>query len=126
MPFTDAIAGPLNLMPSGVVGSMLKHVDFVASDVPGLTFLVYLAGAHVERYVAFGPTTGSSVNLTLLSYNGTCAVGVTIDTAAVPDPEVLVECLREGFEEVLGLGGTTIGSGCRSATVGAGPWYEER
>ena len=106
LPFTNAIAGPLNLMPSGVVGSMLKHVDFLASDVPGLTFLVYLAGARVEQYVAFGPTTGSSVNLTLLSYNGTCAIGVTIDTAAVPDPDVLVECIREGFEEVLGLGGT--------------------
>ena len=53
---------------------------------------------------AFGPTTGSSVNLTLLSYDGTCCVGVTIDTAAVPDPDVLVECLREGFEEVLCLG----------------------
>ena len=86
LPFTNAIAGPLNLMPSGVVGSMLKHVDFLASDVPGLTFLIYLAGARVEQYVAFGPTTGSSVNLTLLSYNGTCAIGVTIDTAAVPDP----------------------------------------
>ncbi len=105
LPFTNAIAGPLNLMPSGVVGSMLKHVDFLASDVPGLTFDVYLAGARVEQYVAFGPTTGSSVNLTLLSYNGTCAVGVTIDTGAVPDPHILVECVREGFEEVLCLGG---------------------
>ena len=75
LPLTNAIAGPLNLMPSGVVGSMLKHVDFLASDVPGLTFLVYLAGAEVERYSAFGPTTGSSVNLTLVSYNGTCCVG---------------------------------------------------
>jgi WS/DGAT/MGAT family acyltransferase len=103
LPLTNAIAGPLNLMPSGVVGSMLKHVDFLASDVPGLTFLVYLAGAEVERYSAFGPTTGSSVNLTLVSYNGTCCVGVTIDTAAVPDPDVLVDCLREGFEEVLCL-----------------------
>jgi len=105
LPFTNAIAGPLNLMPSGVVGSMLKHVDFLASDVPGLTFPVYLAGARVEQYVAFGPTTGSSVNLTLLSYDGTCAVGVTIDTAAVPDPHILVECVRDGFEEVLCLGG---------------------
>ncbi len=105
LPLTNAIAGPLNLMPSGVVGSMLKHVDFLASDVPGLTFRVYLAGAKVERYSAFGPTTGSSVNLTLVSYNGTCCVGVTIDTAAVPDPDVLIDCLREGFEDVLCLAG---------------------
>ena len=84
LPLTNAIAAPLNLMPPGVIGSMLKHVDFLASDVPGLAFRVYLAGARVERYSAFGPTTGSSVNLTLVSYNGTCCVGITIDTAAVP------------------------------------------
>ncbi len=105
LPLTEVIAGPLNLMPSGVIGSMLKHVDFLASDIPGLTFPVYLAGARVERYAAFGPTTGSSVNATLLSYDGKGCVGLNVDTAAVPDPEVLVECLREGFEEILGLGG---------------------
>jgi WS/DGAT/MGAT family acyltransferase len=105
LPYTDAIAASLNLLPPGVVGSILKHVDFVASDVPGFAFPVYLAGARVEGYAAFGPTAGSSVNLTLLSYAGTCCVGVTIDTAAVPDPEVLAGCLKEGFEEVLLLGG---------------------
>jgi len=103
--FTDAIAGTLNLFPAAVVGSMLKHVDFVASDVPGFTFPVYLGGALLERYMAFGPTIGSSLNLTLLSYNGACSVGVTIDTAAVPDHDVLLECLREGFDEVLELVG---------------------
>jgi WS/DGAT/MGAT family acyltransferase len=105
LPFTDAIAGSLNLMPSKLVGNMLKHVDFVASDVPGLTFPVYLAGARVERFVAFGPTIGSSVNLTLVSYVGTCSLGVTIDTAAVPDPDLFMECLDEGFEEILRLAG---------------------
>ncbi len=105
LPMTNTIAGVLNLMPRGTVGRMLKHVDFVASDVPGFTFPVHLAGARLERYVAFGPTIGSSANLTLLSYNGTCYVGITIDTAAVPDAVLLADCLREGFEEVLALGG---------------------
>ncbi len=105
LPLTDAIAGVLNFLPQGAVGSMLKHVDFLASDVTGFTFPVYLAGARLERYVAFGPTIGSSANLTLLSYDGTCGIGVAIDTAAVPDADVLVDCLREGFEEVLALGG---------------------
>lgn len=103
--YTNAIAGALNLLPRAVVGSMLKHVDFLASDVPGFAFPVYLAGAQMERYTPFGPTIGASVNLTLLSYDGTCYVGVTIDTAAIPDHDVLLECLREGFDEVLALGG---------------------
>jgi|SRR5271166_410306 len=103
--FANAIAGTLNLLPKWVVGSMFKHVDFVASDVPGFSTPMYLAGALLERYVAFGPTIGSSVNLTLLSYNGTCSVGIMVDTAAVPDHDTLVDCLREGFEEVLAVAG---------------------
>ena len=106
--FTNAIAGALNLLPQGVVGSMLKHVDFLASDVPGFPFPVYLGGARMERYTPFGPTIGASVNMTLLSYDGTCCVGVTLDTAAVPDHDVFISCLREGFEEVLALGGAHV------------------
>jgi diacylglycerol O-acyltransferase / wax synthase len=34
----------------------------------------------------------------------TCCIGINIDTAAVPDPDVLTACLREGFEEVLAIG----------------------
>ncbi len=105
LPLTDTIAAALNLLPRGAVSSMLKHIDFVASDVPGFAFPVYLGGSRMERYVAFGPTIGSAVNLTLLSYNGTCCVGITMDTAAAPDSDVLAECLLGGFEEVLALGG---------------------
>ena len=104
MAYTNAIAGTLNLLPPAAAASMLKHVDFVASNVPGFTAAVYLAGARVERYVAFGPTIGAALNVTLLSDRGRCYAGVTVDTAAVPDPDVLVECLREGFNEVLALG----------------------
>jgi hypothetical protein len=103
--FTGAIAATLNLLPRGVVGSMLKHVDFVASDIPGFAFPVHLAGARVEGYVAFPPTVGTAANFALLSYDGTCRVGIATDTAAVPDPDLLGDCAQEGFEEVLALGG---------------------
>ena len=103
---TQPIAMALNLLPPGVVGSMLKHVDFLASNVPGFPIPIYLSGARVLGYYPFGPTIGAAVNVTLLSYVDTCCIGVNCDTAAVPDVEVLVRCLREGFEEVLDLGGT--------------------
>jgi diacylglycerol O-acyltransferase / wax synthase len=105
LPLSDAIAGTLNLLPSGVVASMLKHIDFLASDVPGVGKSIYLAGAPVSGYYVFGPTTGSAVNVTLLSYGATCCIGFTVDTAAVPDPDSLMECFRQGFEEVLELAG---------------------
>ncbi len=101
VPRSNTIAGVLNLLPPSAVGSMLKHVDFLASNVPGIGFPLYLAGARMTSYVPFGPTLGAAVNITLLSYNGICEVGVTVDTAAVPDIEVFMACLAAGFEEVL-------------------------
>lgn len=105
VPRSNTIAGVLNLLPPSAVGSMLKHVDFLASNVPGISFPVYLAGARMTGYVPFGPTIGAAVNVTLLSYDGTCEIGVTVDTAAVPDIEMFMACLAKGFDEVLALGG---------------------
>ncbi len=104
IPYSNAIAGVLNLLPPCAIGGMLKHVDFLASNVPGIGFPVYLAGARMTRCVPFSPTLGAAVNVTLLSYDGTCCIGVTVDTAAVPDIGVFMACLAQGFEEVLALG----------------------
>jgi diacylglycerol O-acyltransferase / wax synthase len=101
--FTDAIAGGLNLLPTAVVGGMLKRVDFLASDVIGLPRTAWIAGAEVTAYCAFGPTMGCSANLTLLSYAGACHIGVNLDSNAVPDTGDFAECLREGFDEVVAL-----------------------
>ncbi|HEX6425194.1 MAG TPA: wax ester/triacylglycerol synthase domain-containing protein [Acidimicrobiales bacterium] len=105
LPHTDAIAGALNVLPPGVVGGILKHVDLVASNVPAFPWPVHLAGARVTGLFAWGPTIGSALNVTLLSYDGTCWIGINADTAAVPDPDVLTGCLHEGFDEVLALAG---------------------
>ena len=34
--------------------------------------------------------------IALLSHNGRCCIGINSDTAAVTEPELLVDCLREG------------------------------
>jgi hypothetical protein len=52
---------------------------------------------------AFGPTIGSAVNVTLLTYCDTCALGIDVDTGAIPDFEEFYDCLVEGFDEVLAL-----------------------
>ena len=101
---TETIAGALNMLPVGYVGGILKHVDFVVSNVPGAPFPVYLAGSKITGMFAFGPTIGASVNTTLMSYDGTCDIGINIDTAAVPDPDILIGCLRESLAEITALG----------------------
>ena len=87
--FTDAIAGILNRLPTAVVtqlfGSMLKGVDFVTSNVPGVPVPVFFAGAALESQVAFGPLTGAAANVTLVSYLDDLHIGVNMDRAAIPD-----------------------------------------
>jgi WS/DGAT/MGAT family acyltransferase len=122
IPYTNVIAGFLNLLPPSTVGSMLKCVDFLASNVPGMPFPVYLAGARASGYFAFSPTIGAALNATLISYDGECCVGVNIDTDAVDDPAVMIDCLRQGFDEVLGLSdGTTAGSDPRPRKAASPP-----
>ena len=104
LPVTDAIAGALNMLPASYVGGVLKHIDFLASNVPGTPVPIYIAGGKVTGFFAFGPTIGASLNVTLVSYDGTCDIGINIDTAAVPDPDVLLECLQESFTEITALG----------------------
>ena len=102
-PYIQIIAGAMNLMPRWYVGSVLRKVDFLASDVPGIPVPVYLAGAKVKVQYAFGPTIGSAVNVTLLTYVDTCALGIDVDTGAIPDFDEFYECLVAGFDEVLAL-----------------------
>lgn len=102
-PYIQIIAGAMNLMPRWYIGSVLRKVDFLASDVPGVPVPVYLAGAGVRVQYAFGPTIGSAVNVTLLTYCDTCALGIDVDTGAIPDVDEFHTCLVEGFDEVLAL-----------------------
>ncbi|MHA7650977.1 wax ester/triacylglycerol synthase domain-containing protein [Mycobacterium sp. ML4] len=103
LPHTQLIAGMLNLMPRWYIGSVLRHVDFLTSDVPGIPVPVFLGGAAVRGQYAFGPTIGASVNVTLLSYVDNCALGINVDTAAIPDADVFHDALVAGFDEVLAL-----------------------
>jgi diacylglycerol O-acyltransferase len=103
LPYTQLIAGALNRMPRWYIGSVLRHVDFLASDVPGIPVPVFLGGARIRKQYAFGPTIGSAVNVTLLTYADTCELGIDVDTGAIPAYEVFRQSLVEGFDEVLAL-----------------------
>jgi hypothetical protein len=85
------------------LAAMFKCADFVASNMAGAPLPVYLAGTRLDRVFAFGPLSGAAVNFTLISHCGTCCIGVTSDSAAVPDPEILAEHAGAAFHEVLDL-----------------------
>jgi diacylglycerol O-acyltransferase len=78
-----------------------RRVDLQASNVIGPDFPVYLAGERVRTFHAFGPLPGLPVMAVLVSYDGTCTVGFTIDPAAVDDPELLVRLTQASFDELV-------------------------
>lgn len=105
---TSTLAGVLNRMPTAMTvalfGAMLKGVDFVASNVPGAPMPIYIGGARIERFYAFGPPSGAALNITLMSHVERCCIGVVSDTAAVADPDGLLEDLQAGFDEIIAVG----------------------
>lgn len=98
---TQQIAFGLNLVPRSYLNGVLKRVEMLASDVPGVPIPMYLAGARINGYYAFGPTIGAAVNTTLMSYAGMCNVGINVDTHAIDDPKLWVQCLVEAFDDLL-------------------------
>jgi hypothetical protein len=100
----EPLAGILYRLPTtvttGVFGSMLRGIDFVTSNVPGVPIPVYFGGGRLEAQFAFGPMSGSAANITLLSYLDEVQIAVNTDPAAVPDADVFHDCLVEGFDEI--------------------------
>ncbi|MGO8871100.1 MAG: wax ester/triacylglycerol synthase domain-containing protein [Acidimicrobiales bacterium] len=101
---SDALTAALGHLPApatvGTFALMLKGVDFMATDIPGPPTTAYFAGAKVTGVYAFAPTSGAAFNAALLTLAGRPSIGLNIDAGAVPDPDVLVECLGRGFEDV--------------------------
>lgn len=77
-----------------------RRVDVQASNITGPDCALYLAGTRVQRFYAFGPLPGVPIMAVLVSYDGTCTVGFTIDPAAVTDPELLLEGVAQAFAEL--------------------------
>jgi WS/DGAT/MGAT family acyltransferase len=85
-----------------IIGGMMKGIDVLASNVPGPPCPLYLAGARIEEFYAFGPPAGAALNITLFSYDGSVNLGITTDEAALTERQQFLECLDESLAEVEG------------------------
>ena len=92
-----AFRGAGDLLAAG-----LRSMDLLASNLPGPPVPLFLAGAQLERIVPIGPRAGSALNVTLLSHCESVQIGLNADPVAIPDGDVLLDCVRAGFDEVLG------------------------
>lgn len=98
----DLAAGALGI-PGAVraVAAVMASLDVVASNVAGPPVPMWLAGVPVVSMTPFGPRSGSALNATLLSYDGSASIGLNADPAAV-QPGVLSDCVAAAFEEAVG------------------------
>lgn len=106
---SDLVARVLSRLPAAATiatfGSMLLGVDAVATNVPGPPSATWLAGAEVERFFAFAPTSGAAANIALTTVGPAACFGVNMDNASIPDGQVFMSCLEAGVEEVLATAG---------------------
>jgi hypothetical protein len=93
---------PTPLLTS-IAAKMTAAQDAQVSNIPGIARPMFMAGAEVTHYWPFAPTAGCGMMIAMVSHNGRCCVGINSDRAAVTQPELLADCLREGLEEMLAL-----------------------
>ncbi len=100
--FTDQLGEISRFIPKGLVMAVAQSSDVTASNVPGIPFPVYFAGAKVERMYPLPPTIGSAVFIAMLTYNGIAQIGIASDDAAITDRALLLKCFKVGFTKVTG------------------------
>jgi hypothetical protein len=101
------LAGLLINLPTAVqirlAHQQVGTVDFATSNLRGASFDLWIAGAHIESNHPMGPTAGTALNATVLSYKSSLDLGLNLDTAAVDDPDLLVECVTAAEAELLAV-----------------------
>ena len=78
------------------------NVNLVVTNVPGPQFPMYLAGAEmVETYPVPPLQEGFALAVGVTSYDGAVYYGITADFDALPDVEVLGQCVRDALDELV-------------------------
>ncbi|HEU0199522.1 MAG TPA: wax ester/triacylglycerol synthase domain-containing protein [Burkholderiaceae bacterium] len=93
---------PLSLVTK-LTADFTTAQDAQISNIRGIAHPVYFAGAEVTHFWPFAPAPGCALMIAMISHSGRCCIGINSDRAAVTEPELLIECLREGLDEVLAL-----------------------
>lgn len=106
----DRIAGVAGFAPTTfhALGSRVAfkeargNVNLVVTNVPGPQFPMFLAGAEmVETYPVPPLLPGFSLSVGVTSYDGGVYYGISADRDALPDIELLGQCVREALDELV-------------------------
>jgi len=103
----DRLPGPahpvLSKLPSPLLHRAHRRADQglrrAGSNIPGLGHPVYLAGAEGAADVPDRAPARVARDVTMVSYDGVCCIGVNVDPEAITDLELFEACLHDGFNE---------------------------
>jgi diacylglycerol O-acyltransferase / wax synthase len=84
-------------------GLSRRLFNVVVTNVPGPQYPLYAAGADmIECYPVVPLSKGQAVSVGLTSYNGGVFYGLNADRDAMPDVDVLAQCIEESLAELVG------------------------
>jgi diacylglycerol O-acyltransferase / wax synthase len=84
-------------------GLSRRLFNVVVTNVPGPQYPLYAAGADmIECYPVVPLSKGQAVSVGLTSYNGGVFYGLNADRDAMPDVDVLAQCIEESLAELIG------------------------
>ncbi len=79
-----------------------RSFDLVVTNVPGPQFPLYAAGARMlESYPAQPLLPGHALAIGVTSYDGGVYYGITADRDAIPDADVVGQCVTEALAELV-------------------------
>ena len=85
-------------------GRRAPPANCAIANVPGPTAPLYLDGARMTYFSAIMPINdGLGLVFAITSYDGKIIVSPTSCREQMPDPEVFAQCLRDCFQDYLGL-----------------------
>ena len=93
----------LNAMAARLGSSLSSKVyNLVITNVPGPQRPLYAAGSRmVAAYPVVPLTKGQALSIGLISYDGGVYFGLYADRDALPDLDLLVDCVQESMDELL-------------------------
>ena len=90
-----------------VADAETRGQQIVITNVPGPQEPVYMAGEAVAEVYPCIPLSGSrAVSIGVTSYHGKVFFGLVADRDAVPDADVLAQCIEEALAELVETGDT--------------------
>jgi WS/DGAT/MGAT family acyltransferase len=97
------VAPTLHAMGARAAAALTKRLfNVVVTNVPGPQIPLYAAGAEMLEVFPVVPLArGQAVSIGLTSYNGGVYYGLNADRDAMPDIDVLAQCIEESLAELV-------------------------